>query len=161
MSPGTSESAAVYATPRQRAERGRGARVKVPRSIHGEWSAGPHRHDPIDILEQQEATRAPELVPIRHARMAASPFAFYRGAAAIMAADLAAGPSTPLHVQLCGDAHLANFGGFASPERDLIFDINDFDETLPGPFEWDVKRLAASLEIAGRGRGLKGLERSH
>jgi len=154
------EPVALYATTRERAELGRQARVKVPRSSHGEWNVVPHRPDPLDILEQQEVTRVPELVPIRHARMAASPFAFYRGAAAVMTADLAAGPRTSLHVQLCGDAHLANFGGFASPERDLIFDINDFDETLPGPFEWDVKRLAASLEIAGRARGLKGPERA-
>ncbi len=161
MSPTTAtDPIAIYVSPRERAERGRGARVKVPRSSHGEWNTVPHRPDPLDILEQQEATRVPELVPIRQARRAASPFAFYRGAAAVMAADLATGPRTPLVVQLCGDAHLVNFGGFASPERDLIFDINDFDETLPGPFEWDVKRLAASLEVAGRARGLNGPERA-
>ena len=111
------------------------------------------RPDPLDLLEAQAATRLPELVPIRYGRMLASPFAFYRGAAVIMASDLATLPNTGLYVQLCGDAHLANFGGFASPERDIVFDINDFDETLPGPWEWDVKRLAASVEIAGRERG--------
>ena len=116
--------------------------------------------DPLGILEKQEVTRVAELVPVRHARMAASPFAFYRGAAAVMAADLALGPRTPLEVQLCGDAHLANFGGFASPERDLVFDVNDFDETLPGPFEWDLKRLGASFEVAGRSRGFTESERS-
>src|SRR5665213_3577259 len=98
-------------------------------------------------------TRVPELVPIRYGRMAASPFAYFRGAALPMAADLATVPQTGIRVQLCGDAHLSNFGGFASPERDLVFDVNDFDETHPGPFDWDIKRLAASLEIAGRGRG--------
>ncbi len=139
-----------------RAERiavGKAARAKVPRSIHGEWAPADDRPDPIDLLTQQEQDRVTELVPIRHGRMAASPFAFYRGAANVLAADLAAAPRTGLNVQLCGDAHLANFGGFASPERSLVFDINDFDETHPGPFEWDVKRLAASLEIAARSRG--------
>ncbi len=160
MSPTTTDATAAHATPRERADRGRQARVTVPRASHGDWSAAPDRRDPLSILEQQELTRVPELVPIRHARMAASPFAFYRGAAAIMAGDLAPGPRTPLHVQLCGDAHLANFGGFASPERDLVFDVNDFDETLPGPFEWDLKRLGASLEVAGRARGLSESVRS-
>src|SRR5271165_52965 len=160
VSPATTDVTAPYATPRERADRGREARVTVPRASHGDWSAAPDRRDPLSILEQQELTRVPELVPIRHARMAASPFAFYRGAAAVMAADLALGPRTPLHVQLCGDAHLANFGGFASPERDLVFDVNDFDETLPGPFEWDLKRLGASFEIAGRARGLGESDRN-
>ena len=117
------------------------------------WDAPADRPDPVALLEEQGKTRLPELLPIRYGRMAASPFAFYRGAAAIMASDLATLPNTGLIVQLCGDAHLANFGGFASPERDLVLDINDFDETLPGPWEWDVKRLAASIEIAGRERG--------
>jgi uncharacterized protein (DUF2252 family) len=124
----------------------------VPRSRHGAWKPGPDRTDPLGILALQATTRLPDLVPIRYGRMAASAFAFFRGAAAVMAADLATEERTGLEVQLCGDAHLSNFGGFASPERDLIFDVNDFDETIPGPFEWDLKRLAASLEIAGRSR---------
>jgi uncharacterized protein (DUF2252 family) len=140
------------ATPTERAEFGRQARAKVPRSRHGEWEVRSDRTDPLSILALQATTRVPELVPIRYGRMAASPFAFYRGAAAVMSADLASEDQTPLRVQLCGDAHLSNFGGFASAERNLIFDVNDFDETIPGPFEWDLKRLAASLEVAARGR---------
>jgi uncharacterized protein (DUF2252 family) len=136
----------------QRAERGRSARRRCPRGAHAEVRAG--SRDAVEILRRQEAVRVPELVPIRYGRMLASEFAFYRGAAAVMAHDLAGDPRTDLAVQLCGDAHLANFGGFASPERRLVFDLNDFDETLPGPFEWDVKRLAASFEVAGRDRGL-------
>jgi hypothetical protein len=124
----------------------------VPRARHASWKPGPDRTDPLEILALQATTRLPDLVPIRYGRMAASAFAFFRGAAAVMAADLATEERTGLEVQLCGDAHLSNFGGFASPERDLIFDVNDFDETIPGPFEWDLKRLAASLEIAGRSR---------
>ena len=139
-------------TPTERAAFGRQARARVPRSRHGAWKPGPDRTDPLEILALQATTRIPDLVPIRYGRMAASAFAFFRGAAAVMAADLASEDQTGLEVQLCGDAHLSNFGGFASPERDLIFDVNDFDETLPGPFEWDLKRLAASLEIAARGR---------
>ncbi|MBL1074864.1 DUF2252 domain-containing protein [Nocardia sp. 2] len=135
------------------AEIGRAARRQASRSELGQWKPGPDRADPIAILERQAATRVAELVRIRHARMAAGHFPFYRGAPAIMAADLAAGPSTGLTVQLCGDAHLSNFGLFASPERALVFDLNDFDETLPGPFEWDVKRLAASLAVAARANG--------
>jgi uncharacterized protein (DUF2252 family) len=133
---------------------GKEARNKVRRSDHAVWVPGPDR-DPIAILEAQERTRVPELVPIRHARMAASPFAFFRGAAAVMAADLAATPVSGLRVQACGDAHLTNFGAFAGPDRRLLFDLNDFDETLPGPWEWDVKRLAASFAIAARERGFK------
>jgi len=132
---------------------GKAAREKVSRKSHGEWAPAPDRSDPIGFMEDQAATRLPELVPLRHGRMAASAFAFYRGAALVMAADLAATPHSDLTVQLCGDAHLANFGLFSSPERKLVFSVNDFDETLPGPFEWDVKRLAASIEIAGRSRG--------
>ena len=132
---------------------GKSARARVTRASHGDWGPAADRPDPLALLEAQETTRVPELVPLRHGRMAASPFAFYRGAANVLAADLAAVPHSGLRVQLCGDAHLANFGGFASPERSLVFDLNDFDETLPGPFEWDVKRLAASLEIAARSRG--------
>jgi uncharacterized protein (DUF2252 family) len=111
------------------------------------------------VLEAEAQTRLPELVPIRHGRMLASPFTFYRGTAALMAADLATMPSTRLHVQLCGDAHLSNFGGFAAPDRRLIFGLNDFDETLRGPFEWDVKRLVASFAVAGRDRGFKARQR--
>jgi uncharacterized protein (DUF2252 family) len=129
------------------------ARAMLPRERHAEWTPGQRTLEPLDLLAEQAATRVPDLVPIRHGRMAASPFAYYRGAALPMAADLATATNTGLQVQLCADAHLSNFGGFASPERAMLFDINDFDETAPGPFEWDVKRLAASLEVAGRGRG--------
>jgi uncharacterized protein (DUF2252 family) len=145
--------AVAHLSPQERAANGKAARKRVPRDAHAAWSPSQRTHDPLRLLTEQEQTRVPDLIPIRHGRMAASPFAFYRGAALPMAADLATMPQTGLNVQLCGDAHLANFGGFASPERDLLFDVNDFDETAPGPFEWDVKRLAASLEIAGRGRG--------
>jgi uncharacterized protein (DUF2252 family) len=134
-------------------EEGRAAREHLPRSANGPWLPPPDRADPIAILEQQETTRVPELVPIRYGQMAASRFAFLRGAPAVMAADLASAPNSGLTVQLCGDAHLSNFGFFASPERALLFDLNDFDETLPGPFEWDVKRLAASVAVAARENG--------
>ena len=140
-------------TPEERAAHGRQARELVPRSRHGEWAPPADRTDPLDILALQAVTRVPDLVPIRYGRMAASPFAFFRGAAAVMAADLAHEEHSHLDVQLCADAHLVNFGGFASPERDMIFDVNDFDETIPGPFEWDLKRLAASIEVAARSRG--------
>jgi uncharacterized protein (DUF2252 family) len=133
---------------------GRAARAETPRSSHADWQPPRTREDPVAQLEHQAQSRVPELVPIRYGRMLRSPFAFYRGAAAIMAADLARTPTSGLRVQLCGDAHLSNFGGFASPEREMLFDINDFDETLPGPWEWDVKRLAASLHIAGLDRSL-------
>jgi uncharacterized protein (DUF2252 family) len=138
---------------------GKAARAEVPRSSHAGFEPADHRPDPIALLEEQAASRVPELVPIRYGRMLVSPFAFYRGAALIMTADLAAAPSSGLQVQLCGDAHLANFGLFGSPERRLVFDLNDFDETLPGPFEWDVKRLAASLSVAGRNNGYADAER--
>jgi hypothetical protein len=124
-----------------------------PRAGHAEWRSSDRTLEPLALLEDQAASQVPDLVPIRYGRMAVSPFTYYRGAALPMAADLATLPRSGIEVQLCGDAHLSNFGGFASPERDLVFDVNDFDETHPGPFEWDVKRLAASLEIAGRGRG--------
>src|SRR4051794_21015335 len=137
----------------ERTAQGRAARAAVPRSVHGEWAPSADRPDPVDLLEAQAATRVPELVPIRHGRMLVSPFTFFRGAAAIMASDLAAEPQTGLHAQLCGDAHLSNFGAFAAPDRRLVFSVNDFDETLPGPFEWDVKRLVASFSVAGRDRG--------
>jgi uncharacterized protein (DUF2252 family) len=139
-----------YAPP-ARAARGKAARAEAPRASHAEFELPPDR-DPVAIVDQDTPSRVPELVPIRYARMLVSPFTFYRGAAGLMANDLAATPSAGLNAQLCGDAHLSNFGGFASPSRDLVFDLNDFDETLPGPFEWDVKRLAASFEIAGRDR---------
>jgi len=132
--------------------RGKRARELAPRSSHGEWAPTEDRPDPVSILAGQAADRVPELVPIRHGRMLASPFAFFRGAAAVMSADLAPTPRSGITVQLCGDAHLANFGGFAAPDRSLVFDINDFDETMPGPWEWDLKRLVASVEIAGRDR---------
>ena len=132
---------------------GRAVRTSVRRSSHGAAISSAGRPDPVDLLEQEAADRVAELLPIRYGRMVASPFTFFRGAAAIMAADLAAVPNTGLTVQLCGDAHLLNFGVFASPERALVFDINDFDETLPGPFEWDVKRLAASFAVAARDNG--------
>ena len=125
----------------------------MPRSSHAGFTPSPHRSDPIELLERQAETRVPELVPIRYGRMLVSPFTFYRGAALIMASDLAATPRSGLMVQCCGDAHLSNFGVFASPERRLVFDLNDFDETLPGPWEWDVKRLAASVLIAARDNG--------
>src|SRR5829696_4381210 len=137
----------------QRRERGRVARRVVPRIMHGEWAPAPDRPDPIDLLKAQARDRIQELIPIRYSRMMASPFAFMRGSAIVMARDLASTPKTGIQAQLCGDAHLMNFGAYASPERRLVFDINDFDETLPGPFEWDVKRLAASFVVAGRENG--------
>jgi hypothetical protein len=126
----------------------------LPRGVHGQWAPPPDRADPVAILQAQGRSRIAELLPTRYARMRASAFAFYRGAAAVMAADLAQRPNTDLRVQLCGDAHIANFGSFPSPEGRPLFDVNDFDETLPGPFEWDVKRLAASLVVAGGDAGL-------
>ena len=144
---------------RERAARGKAERAEVPRSVHGEWSAPSGRRDPVELLEEQAASRVPELVPIRYGRMLVSPFTFYRGAAYLMAADLAGSQRTGLRVQLCGDAHLSNFGGFAAPDRRLVFDINDFDETLPGPFEWDLKRLVASFAVAGRDLGFSVKQR--
>ena len=135
------------------AERGRAARRLAPRSAHGEWSPAVDRPDPVGLLQAQAATRLQELVPIRYGRMLVSPFTFYRGAAAIMAADLSRTPDSGIVVQACGDAHISNFGGFAAQDRRLLFGPNDFDETLPGPWEWDVKRMAASVEIAGRDIG--------
>ncbi len=135
------------------AERGRAARRLVPRSVHGEWSPAADRPDPVALLQAQAVTRLQELVPIRYGRMLVSPFTFYRGAAAIMAADLSRTPDSGIVVQACGDAHISNFGGFAAQDRRLLFGPNDFDETLPGPWEWDVKRMAASVEIAGRDIG--------
>jgi uncharacterized protein (DUF2252 family) len=139
-----------YETPEQRRERGRALRDSVPRSAHGAWHAAKSRPDPIRILQATNEGRIPFLIPVRFGRMAASPFAFYRGGAAIMASDLATTPVSGIRVQACGDAHLMNFGAYATPERHVIFDINDLDETLPAPWEWDLKRLAASLVIAGQ-----------
>jgi uncharacterized protein (DUF2252 family) len=143
----------------ERTATGKAARAVLPRSSHAGWEPPASRPDPVGILEGQALTRVPELVPIRHGRMSTSAFAFYRGAAAIMARDLAELPRTTLRTQLCGDAHLSNFGVFAAADRRLVFSVNDFDETLPGPFEWDVKRLAASFAVAGRERGFDDLER--
>lgn len=137
------------------AERGRVARATAPRSSHGEWTPAPGRSDPVAILTEQAKGRLPELVPIRYGRMLVSPFTFYRGAAAVMAADLADTAASGIVVQACGDAHVSNFGGFAAPDRRMVFGPNDFDETLPGPWEWDVKRMAASVEIAARDVGLR------
>jgi uncharacterized protein DUF2252 len=139
-----------HASVDERVARGKAARAEVPRSTHAGFEPAADRPDPVELLEQQAETRVPELVPIRYGRMLVSPFTFYRGAALIMASDLAATPVSGIEVQLCGDAHLSNFGLFGSPERRLVFDLNDFDETLPGPWEWDVKRLAASITVVGR-----------
>jgi uncharacterized protein (DUF2252 family) len=137
----------------ERRARGKEARQATPMSAHAGWEPAADRPDPVKLLEEQNTTREPDLVPVRHGRMMLSPFTFYRGSAKIMSADLAGTPTAGLSVQLCGDAHLSNFGLFASPERTLLFDVNDFDETLPGPFEYDVKRLAASFTIAARNNG--------
>jgi uncharacterized protein (DUF2252 family) len=139
-------------SPEERAAAGKAARATAPLESHAEVAPAATR-DPVALLVGQARTRVPQLVPIRHGRMLVSPFTFYRGAALVMAADLDTTPTSGLRTQLCGDAHLSNFGAYASPERRLVFDINDFDETLPGPFEWDVKRLAASFVVAGRDNG--------
>jgi len=149
------DSAAGRLTPAERAARGKAARSAAPREGHAVYDPPADRRDPVGLLERQAATRLPDLVPVRYGRMLASPFSYFRGAALPMAADLAATPVSGLAVQACGDAHLSNFGVYASPERALVFDLNDFDETLPGPWEWDVKRLAASLEVAGRANGYR------
>jgi uncharacterized protein (DUF2252 family) len=143
----------------ERVARGRAARGDAPRSSHGRWAPAADRRDPVALLEEQARTRVPGLVPIRHGRMLVSPFTFYRGAALLMACDLGATPTAGITVQLCGDAHLSNFGVFGTPERRMLFDINDFDETLPGPWEWDVKRLAASFEVGGRDRRFAAADR--
>ena len=138
----------------EREAAGKAQRAAVPLEALGVWEPKPDRADPVAIITAQETDRLKPLLPVRHARMLQNAFGFYRGAPAVMAADLAAGPRSDLEVQLCGDAHLLNFGLYGSPERSLVFDVNDFDETLPGPFEWDVKRLIASLVVAARGNGL-------
>ncbi len=146
-------------SPAEREAAGKDAREAAPRASHGDWAPATDRADPIELLERQAVSRLGDLVPLRYGRMLASPFAFFRGAAAIMAADLAGTPRSGFTAQLCGDAHLANFGAFASPDRQLVFDVNDFDETLQGPWEWDLKRLAASFSVAGRDRGFPARER--
>ncbi|MEU0695724.1 DUF2252 domain-containing protein [Streptomyces niveus] len=151
---------APYLSPRERAEQGKAARKSAPRKSHAGFEPGRDRPDPVAVVDAQSQTRVQELVPIRYGRMTESPFRFYRGAAAIMAGDLAGTPDTGLTAQLCGDAHMMNFRLLGSPERRLVFDINDFDETLPGPWEWDVKRLAASLVIAGRENGFSAGDRA-
>ena len=154
----TGAPAAEQLSRADREARGKDARAAAPLESQAEFTPGPSR-DPVGLLLEQEKTRVPELVPVRHGRMLVSPFTFYRGAALPMAADLATTPTPGLRVQLCGDAHLSNFGAFASPARRLVFDVNDFDETVPGPFEWDVKRLAASLAVAGRSNGFTAKDR--
>ena len=153
------DTALGHLTPAERAARGKAARAEVPLESHAEFDPAPDRPDSIALLEEQGASRVPNLVPVRYGRMMASPFSYYRGAALPMAADLATTPVTGLAVQACGDAHLSNFGVFGSAERRLVFDVNDFDETTPGPWEWDVKRLAASLEVAARDNGFPGKKR--
>ena len=155
LTDGKASPAVPHLTIAERTARGKAARAEVPRSSHAVYEPAATRPNPVELLERQAATRVPELVPIRYGRMLVSPFTFYRGAAMIMAHDLAATPRSGLQVQCCGDAHLSNFGVFASPERRLVFDINDFDETLPGPWEWDVKRLAVSMLIAARDNGYR------
>ena len=147
--------AKLQTTVKERADAGKLLREKIPRSSQAEWKPGKNRTDPIDLLRDSDRGRLPILLPIRYARMRASPFAFLRGSAALMAADLATGKVTGIRVQACGDCHVANFGGFGTPERRLVFDINDFDETLPAPWEWDVKRLASSVVLAMRSAGLR------
>jgi len=142
----------------ERIARGKALRQSVPRESHGDWKAEEHRRDPIDVLQDLDKTRIASLLPIRYGRMLQSPFAFLRGSAAVMAADLADTPVSGIQVQACGDCHLVNFGGFATPERNILFDINDFDETLEAPWEWDVKRLAASFIMAGRNNGLPDID---
>jgi uncharacterized protein (DUF2252 family) len=154
------ESRPAHLQPAERAAIGVAARKQAPLDSHADLVLGPDRPDPVGILLAQDETRLPELVPIRHGRMLVSPFTFYRGAAAVMAADLARTPRSGLVTQVCGDAHLSNFGVFGSPERRLVFDINDFDETIPGPWEWDVKRLAASFAVAARERGFGRKQRA-
>ncbi|AJE21534.1 Hypothetical protein Achr_20840 [Azotobacter chroococcum NCIMB 8003] len=144
------ESAPVFRSRGERISAGQLLRDSVPRDSHAAWTLSTRHRDPIAILEKSNEDRLPELVPIRYGRMLRSPFTFLRGSAALMAHDLATTPSTGIRVQACGDCHLMNFGLFATPERNLVFDLNDFDETLPAPWEWDIKRLAASFAVAGR-----------
>jgi uncharacterized protein (DUF2252 family) len=156
--PDAAPHAVPHLTVEERVKLGKDARARTPRSSQAEFSPATNRPDPVSLLERQASTRVPDLVPIRYGRMLVSPFTFFRGAALIMASDLATTPRSGLSAQVCGDAHLSNFGLFASPERKLMFDVNDFDETLPGPWEWDLKRLAASVIIAARDRGFTDKE---
>ncbi len=158
-SPATGLEAPRRMTPQERRLRGKAARAEVPRESHGQWQPPPDRPDPVSLLQSQGASRVQDLVPVRYGRMMETPFTYYRGAALPMASDLAATPASGLIVQACGDAHLSNFGLFGSPERKLLFDVNDFDETVPAPWEWDVKRLAASLEVAARENGFSDKDR--
>src|SRR5215472_16432923 len=158
ITPGVLAPSHEVLTPDEWRAKGSGQRRTVPRSSHAQWFPPAGRPDPVAILEEQAATRVPDLVPIRYGRMLTSSFAYFRGAAAPMAWDLAHTPTTDIRVQACGDAHLLNFGMFAAPDRRLVFDINDFDETLPAPFEWDVKRLAASFAVAARDNGFPDSE---
>jgi len=158
VSTSSSEGITTNSTRAERYAAGKALRTKTPRTSHGEWASASDRPDPISLLEESNRTRVPELVPIRYGRMSVSPFTFLRGSAIVMASDLAKTPVSGIMVQLCGDAHVSNFGGFATPERDLVFDVNDFDETLPGAWEWDVKRLAASIVVAGRQNGYTAQE---
>jgi uncharacterized protein (DUF2252 family) len=153
ISPGVLAPPHEILTPEEWRQRGRDQRTQVPRASHAQWEPPADRPDPVAILEEQAKSRVPDLIPIRHGRMVASPFSYFRGAAAPMAWDLAHTPTTDIRVQACGDAHLLNFGMFAAPDRRLVFDVNDFDETLPAPFDWDVKRLAASFAVAARDNG--------
>jgi uncharacterized protein (DUF2252 family) len=152
------EGIAANTTRAERYAAGKALRSKASRTSHGEWAPAAGRPDPVDLLEESNRMRVPHLVPIRYGRMSLSPFTFLRGSAGVMARDLANTPVSGMRVQICGDAHLSNFGFFATPERNLVFDINDFDETMPGPWEWDVKRLAASIVVAGRQKGFKAQE---
>ena len=158
--PKSAEVVVDHLTVAERKARGKAAREALPRAEHAAFVPPPDRRDPVELLEEQAATRVPELVPVRYGRMLVSPFTFYRGGAYLMASDLAGLPSTGLDVQLCGDAHLSNFGAYAAPDRRLVFDLNDFDETLPGSFEWDLKRLVASFAVAGRDRGFDDGQRA-
>src|SRR3974390_2204552 len=147
--------------PDERVAAGKALRDRIPREEHGRWTEVRGRPGPIDLLHKSDAGRMKELLAIRYGRMLPSPFTFFRGAAGVMASDLARTPTTGLRVQACGDCHLLNFGGFATPERSIIFDINDFDETLPGPWEWDVKRLVTSIVLAARSNGLSDRQGRH
>ena len=149
----------THLTLAERLAKGKGLRKKLPRSAHAHWQPSVNRPDPVTMLESSNVGRVPELIPIRNGRMVPSPFTYLRGSAAAMAFDLADTPTTGIHVQLCGDCHLMNFGGFGTPERNFIFDLTDFDETLPGPWEWDVKRLAASVVAAARAIGIAEIGR--
>ncbi len=158
VSTSSSEGITTNSTRAERYAAGKALRTKTPRTSHGEWASASDRPDPISLLEESNLTRVPELVPIRYGRMSLSPFAFLRGSAVVMASDLAKTPISGIKVQICGDAHVSNFGFFATPERNLVFDVNDFDETLPGPWEWDLKRLAVSIVVVGRQNGYTALE---